>query len=488
MGDKVRNNYRWLALLTVSIGTYMGTLDASIVNISLPRLTEVFNTEPSVVLWVTVAYLLASVGLMLAIGKVGDLFGRKRVYVSGFVLFTIGLTLCAVAQSIVQLILARVVQALGSAMVVALGNAIVTDAFPQHERGKALGLVGAMVSTGLLSGPVIGGFLLDALDWRAIFWVRIPVGVIGLTMGWTLLREQTGESSRPGFDWGGAASLFGGLSCLLLFFNFGGRMGFATAPVLALATSTVVLLAVFIILERKAQEPILSLDFFRNRAFAAGITSMLIMFLAISAHTFLMPFYLIQGTGRTAAEAGLLFATVSATSLVVGPVSGWLSDKTGSRVLCTVGMALMATALFLLSRLDIQSDTPAVLMRLAVLGLGMGLFSSPNNSSVMGSVPRQNLSTASAMIATTRQIGMSCGIAIAGTIFAAREAFHAAQLTAGEFAPAMLERLALVNGFQDSLVYAAAFCTIGIVASLVRGRTVPPMASLPVPERPRAQP
>jgi len=207
---KERISYKWLVLLSLSIGTFMSTLDASIVNISLPRLTEVFNTEPSIVLWVTVAYLLVSVGLMLSIGKLGDLFGRKRVYVSGLAIFTIGLVLCSLSQSVVQLILARVVQAIGSAMVIAVGNAIITAVFPAQERGKALGLMGAIVSTGLLSGPVVGGFLLDVLDWRAIFYVRIPVGIIGLVMGWMFLREQEKSSSGTRFDWGGAVTLFGG--------------------------------------------------------------------------------------------------------------------------------------------------------------------------------------------------------------------------------------------------------------------------------------
>jgi len=487
MEDKKRISYKWLAMLTLSIGTFMSTLDASIVNISLPRLTEVFDTEPSVVLWVTVAYLLVSVGLMLTIGKLGDLFGMKRVYVSGLVLFTIGLTLCAVSQSVVQLILARVLQAVGSAMVVALGNAIITAAFPAQERGKALGLIGAVVSTGLLSGPVIGGLLLDALDWRAIFYVRIPVGVIAVGMSWVFLREQKGEESAARFDWGGAATLFGSLSCLLLFVNLGGRLGFASIPVLALAAATVVLLTLFFIFERRAPAPILALRLFRSRSFSAGLISMLIMFVAGAANTLLTPFYLLNGTGRAASQAGLLLAATSTTSLLVGPVSGWLSDKIGSRILCTAGMALISTALFLMSRLQADSGTFDILSRLVVLGLGLGMFSSPNNSAVMGSVPRQNLNTASAMIATTRQIGMSCGIAVAGAIFTARELFHATRLAGENLAPAMLDRLSLVGAFQDGLTFAAIFCVIGILASLVRGGTLSGGPATPArPEEPDA--
>ena len=480
--DAGRISYKWLVLLTLSIGTFMSTLDASIVNISLPRLTEVFNTEPSIVLWVTVAYLLVSVGLMLSIGKLGDIFGRKRVYVSGLAIFTIGLVLCSLSQSVVQLILARVVQAIGSAMVIAVGNAIITTVFPAQERGKALGLLGAVVSTGLLSGPVIGGLLLDALDWRAIFYVRIPVGIIGLVMGWLYLREQEKSSSGTGFDWGGAVTLFGSLSCLLLFLNFGGRMGFTSLPVLTLAGAAVVQTILFIIFERRAPQPILTFSLFNDRMFAAGLLSMLIMFIAASANTFLMPFYLLEGIGRTGSQAGLLLAATSTASLLVGPVSGWLSDKTGSRILCTIGMTLICTALFLLGRLGQDSSTLEILARLIILGVGLGMFSSPNSSAVMGAVPRENLSTASAMIATVRQVGMSFGIAIVGTIYTTRQAFHSAALAGENLAPGLIDQLSLVSSFQDSLTYAAIFCTIGIFASWVRGKAVSDMKTLPTAE------
>jgi EmrB/QacA subfamily drug resistance transporter len=465
--------YKWLVLLTVAIGSFMGTLDASIVNISFPRLTQVFETEPSVVMWVSVAYLLVSVGLMLTLGRLGDTFGRKRVYILGFTVFTLGLVLCSLSQSIVQLILARVVQAIGSAMTVALSTAIVTAAFPNEERGKALGILGGVVSSGLLSGPVLGGLILDALDWRAIFYIRVPVGIIGIIMALILLKEQKDAETGLKFDLGGAATLFGGLSCLLLFLNFGGRLGFTSPLAIILVVSAVALLALFIVFERRAPQPIVDLNLFRNRIFAAGNISLIIMFVAISANTFLMPFFLIDGLGYSASRTGLIFATISFTALIVGPVSGWLSDKVGSRILCTVGIALICSALFLLSRLSIESSEVDVIIRLVIQGVGSGMFSSPNNSSIMGSVPREKLSTGSAMIATVRQIGMSCGIAIAGTIFTSRQVFHAARFSLENLSQDTVQRMSLVGGFQDTLLFAAIACSIGIFTSLARGKQQP---------------
>ncbi len=465
--------YKWLALLTVSIGTFMATLDASIVNISFPRLTEVFETDPSVVLWVSVAYFLACVGLMLTFSSIGDVLGRKRVYIWGFALFTAGLIACSLSQSIFQLILSRIFQGMGASMTVGLANAIVTAVFPSRERGRALGILGAVVSAGLLTGPVLGGFLLDTLDWRAIFYARVPIGIIGLVMAWVLLKEQRGSNVHLKLDLWGAVTLFSSLSCLILFLNFGGRWGFASPVVLTLASSAVVLLALFIVLERRAAQPVVDLSLFQNRLFAAANISLGIIFVAQIAFAFLMPFYLIDGLDYSASEAGVLIVVVALITLVIGPLSGWLSDKIGSRLLCTVGIALVSLALFLLSRLGAESSEADILLSLMVLGIGAGMFQSPNYSSIMGSVTGDRLGTASALSATVRQIGIIMGMAITGTLFASRQFFYATQFTLGGFSPVMVHRLSVVSGFQDAVLFAAIISGIGIFTSLVRGKQRP---------------
>jgi len=465
--------YKWLALITVSIGTYMGTLDASIVNISLPRLTKVFNTDASTVLWVSIIYMLISVSLMFAFGKVGDAVGRKRMYTIGFAVFTVGLVFCSVSQTITQLLLARALQAVGSAGVVSISTAIVTAAFPSQERGKALGIIGAVVSAGLLSGPVLGGFLVDLPDWQAIFYVRVPVSVIGLAMAVWLLREQKSGEARLQFDWMGALTLSGGLACLLLFFNIGGKSGFDSAVALLLGAGTVLLIASFIVSERRARQPILDLNLFRNRLFAASNITLVIMFVTVTANTFLTPFYFIDGLDYAAAKTGLLYAAISTTALIIGPFSGWLSDKVGYRWLCSAGMAMLSVGLLLLSRLTIDSTIMDILPRLIVLGVGVGLFSSPNNSSIMGSVPRDKLSTGSAMIATMRQIGISSGTAIAGAAFTSRQVSHLASLSTQSPVPDAVEKLALVASYQDALLIAAIVCAVGIFASMIRGQVHP---------------
>ncbi|MDX9821141.1 MAG: MFS transporter, partial [Syntrophales bacterium] len=327
--------YKWLALFTVSVGSFVATLDASIVTISFPSLTKAFAVETSVVLWVTVVYLLVSVSLMLTVGRLGDVLGRKKIYAMGFALFTVGLAFCSLSQSIVQLILSRMLQGVGAAMIISLGTAIVTAAFPTAERGKALGLLGAVVSAGLLTGPLLGGFLLDLLDWRAIFYTRIPISIIGTVMACRLLKEQTGRRKGFFFDWLGAVLLCAFLTSLILFFNLGGKWGYLSARAAALAGAAILSLVSFIFQERRAAEPTVDLDLFKDRVFACANLSLGFMFFALGFYTFLMPFYLIDGLGYSAWHTGLTIAVVSVTTLVVAPVSGSLSDRIGTRLLCT---------------------------------------------------------------------------------------------------------------------------------------------------------
>lgn len=459
--------YKWLALLVVAIGTYMSTLDSSIVNISFPILSNLFKTDPSTVLWVSLIYMLTLTGLMLTFGRIGDAFGRKRVYTLGFLIFSLGLALCSVSQNIIQLILFRMIQAIGSAMTVASGTAIIAAAFPDRERGKALGIQGAVVGAGLMSGPALGGFLLDLFDWRSIFYLRLPVGIIGSVMAGLVLKEQRVEGHRGTFDYLGALTLFGGLVTLLLGVNRGQALGWSSAPILTLFGVSTVFLGSFIAMERKVGTPVVDLTLFRNRLFTGSAVSLVLSFVASTAVTFLMPFYLMQGVGYSPAYAGLLLTTVPLTRLIFAPLSGWLSDRIGYRFLCSAGLTLICLALILLGRLTIDSSVKEVIVGFAIMGLGSGLFEAPNNSSIMGAAPQERLGTASAMISTARSVGMSTGLALAGAIFASRQLYHAAQLAPASLAPELLQSKALVGGFNDALLVAAIICGIGILTSLI---------------------
>jgi len=463
-------SYKWIAMSVVAVGTFMSTLDSGVVLIALPHLGHVFQAGPDTVVWVWLIYLLIGTGLMLTLGRAGDAFGRKRLYTFGLVIFSIGLGLCSLAQGLIQLVMFRLVQAVGAAMTVATGNAIITASFPSEERGRALGIMGAVVGVGLLSGPVLGGILLDLLGWRSIFYLRLPIGIIGVAMAWALLKEQASPKRKQKFDLLGAATLFAALTCLLLAMNRGQSLGWVSPWVVGLGVMGVLLLFLFLFVERRAVQPVLDLRLFWSRLFSAASSSHVFLYMAITAVGFLMPFYLIQGLGCSASKAGLLLATIPIIGLVVSPLSGRLSDRLGTLFLCASGLILVSAGLFLLSSLGANASIGDVVLYLLVLGVGMGLFVSPNTSAIMGSVPSERLGTASAMVGTLRQVGMSIGLAIAGTVFAASQLFHTNQLTSQGLPEDVVQRLSTVGGFNDAIFVALAIAVVGLVASVFRGR------------------
>ncbi|MBI4301140.1 MAG: MFS transporter [Chloroflexi bacterium] len=467
---KLDSNYKWLVLATAAIGTFMGTMDASIVNISLPVLSEVFDTTPDSVLWVTLVYLLVGTGLMLTVGRLGDTLGRKRVYSMGFLLFSLGLALCSIAQNLPQLVLYRVVQAIGASIVIATGAAIVTAAFPEQERGKSLGLLGATVGAGLATGPLLGGFLLDTLGWRSIFFVRVPVGLIGSAMALKILRPDGFHGPKPRFDIWGALALFGTLSSFLTAINRGQIWGWSSAPIVGLLLAAAVFFALFFYTEARITYPVVDLSLFRTRIFAAATSATLLNFFAWITLVFLTPFYLMLVLNYSSFISGLFMTTVPILMFVLAPLSGWLSDRLGSRILSTTGLGIISLGLLRLQGLDTSSTGMDVILHLGVVGIGMGLFEAPNNSSIMGATPKERLGTASAMVATARQVGMATGLAIAGAVFTAR---------LGD-SPLLGESLgqpaAIVRGFHDALQIGFFFAFAAGIISFARGRSTSPLS------------
>jgi EmrB/QacA subfamily drug resistance transporter len=362
-------------------------------------------------------------------------------------------------------------------MTLGISVAIVTAVFPDQERGKAVGILGAVISVGHLCGPLLGGLLLDALDWRSIFYTRVPVSIGGLIIAQLLLREQKAPGVRPKFDLWGAATLCGGLTSLLLLVNLGGKSDHVSSTIGILAFCTIVLIALFIVIEKRTDHPIVDLNLFRNTRFASGTGGIMLMFAAVVAMVFLTPFYLINGLGYSASIAGLMMTIHPLTIVIVAPLSGWISDKIGSTLLRTVGTVVFCFALLFLGNLDINSSNLDIALRLIILAVGFGIFDSPNNSSIMGSVSSEHLGTASAMIAASRQVGLAIGTALIGTIFSSRQLFHEFQLAKTIADPVMLEKLSVVAGFHDTILVAVIIAALAIAVSLagirIRKRRLP---------------
>ncbi len=300
---------KWWILASVGIGTFMSALDASIVNTILPVIRGQFDCEIATVQWAITIYLLAVSSLLLMFGRMGDLRGQKPVYICGFGLFVLGSALCGFSPSAGVLIAFRGVQAIGAAMLFASAPAILTMNFPSNQRGQALGLQAMMTYLGLAFGPALGGWLAHALSWRAVFYINVPVGAIGLAWGMYFIPSRRGQDAAERFDYRGAAAFLAGLVALLLALNQGHEWGWASAPILVLFAAGAAVLIFFVLLELRTAQPMLDLSLFSNRVFSASVAAAIFNYICMSAIAFLMPFYLIQGRGLNSARGVAAFRT-----------------------------------------------------------------------------------------------------------------------------------------------------------------------------------
>jgi EmrB/QacA subfamily drug resistance transporter len=463
---------RWLVLSAVSIGTFMATLDGSIVNIALPSIGRAFGVDLVTVEWVVVAYLLVIGSLLLPFGRLGEVVSFRRVYLAGFAIFTGASVLCGAAPAIEVLIAFRALQGIGAAMLMAMGPAIVARTFGPGERGRALGLNAISVSIGLSLGPALGGLLTELASWRAIFLVNVPIGLIAIAWAARVLPYDRPGRREP-FDVAGAALASAGLFALLLALNQGGAWGWTSPPTVGLLAVAAGLGVAFVVVEGRTEAPMMDLQLFRIRAFSAGLASVFAAFAALFTATFLLPFLLQEGSGLSPLEAGLLITPIPIAAAVVAPFSGTLSDRIGPRLPASLGMAFQAVGLLSLTSLPPELAPADLVWRLALIGIGHGLFMSPNSSAVLGAVPRPRRGTASGMAAETRVVGQALGIVLSAAVVAIRLPVHVAELGgaggAGGADGDGVAGAAFVAAIHDAFAVAALICCVGIVTSLVRG-------------------
>ena len=409
---------KWWVMAAVAMGVFLSTIDGSIVNVALPTLGRELHAPFAAVQWVVLGYLLTLVTLMMVAGRLADLHGKKHLYTAGFVIFTFGSLLCGLSPNVVWLVAARVVQGVGASLLMALGAAVVTDVFPPQERGKAMGLIGLMVSVGLVSGPTLGGLILGVFSWHVIFFVNLPLGVVGTLVVLKAVPAQA-PHSRQGFDLRGAILLFVALLSLLLAITLGPRASFRSPSILALFAAALIGLVAFVRVELSVKHPLVDLGMFRNAPLATNVVTGTLVFVASAGLVFLLPFFLQSMQGRSPREAGLLLATSPVMIGLSAPVSGWLSDRVGTRPLTVLGLGILVLAYLLVGTLEIGTSTSGYIARVALIGLGMGIFQSPNNSAIMGAVPRERLGVASGLMSLSRTLGQTTGVALIGALWAA---------------------------------------------------------------------
>jgi EmrB/QacA subfamily drug resistance transporter len=447
---------KWLVLAAVGVGTFMSALDGSVVNTTLPLIRRAFGSDVATVEWVVTIYLLVVSGLLLSFGRLGDLRGHKVMYVSGFAVFVGSSALCGLAPSVESLVAFRAVQALGAAMLFANGPAILTGNFPAAQRGQALGLQATMTYLGLTAGPALGGFLAGRFGWRSVFYINVPVGVLTLALSARFIpRDRPAERSGR-FDVAGAGAFLLGLMTLLLALNQGHDWGWTSAPVLGLLAAAAAFGSIFVAIESRVASPMLDLRLFSSRIFSTSTASAVLNYICLYSIAFLMPFYLIQGRGLGPAQAGLILTAQPLVMAVAAPLSGTLSDRIGSQLLSTAGMAILGIGLLLLARLGSESSFGQVAGALVVVGIGIGIFISPNTSALMGAAPRNRQGIAAGVLATARNVGMVLGVGLAGAIFTTVVARGPAGDPASLFTAVRLSFLVAAGvGFLGAVVSAA---------------------------------
>tara|TARA_B100000029_G_scaffold305730_1_gene298573 strand:+ start:20985 stop:22328 length:1344 start_codon:yes stop_codon:yes gene_type:complete len=440
---------------------------------ALPFLTEEFETDPSVIVWISIIFLLTSIGIILTLGSLGDSVGRKRVFLGGFIVFGIGLILAPLSRSLPFLFFGRAVQGIGQAMIVSNGNALLVQSFPDNQRGTALGIENAVVGVGLASGPSIAGLILENWDWQSLFYFRVPFMIIFFVIGFLYLEKDRQSTSQFQFDIYGSISLFITMTCFLLGITFGRNHGWISSWTIIPFSIVPLSFGLFILAESKAKFPVLELKLFRSRLFSFANAANSLQFLSQGAIIILLPFFLLDARNLRPKTAGLILGTLPIVRLIVGPLAGWIADKTESIIITTTGLVIMAFAYFFLAKIGLGTHLGLIVIVLLIEGIGTSIFGPANNSAIMGSVPQRYLGTASGMIATVRQGSMATGIAISGTFYSIFFTEKINALSVQNLSTELIARMSSAHGFQQVLNIMLVTLIIAILLSLLRGKDNP---------------
>ncbi|MCC6350333.1 MAG: MFS transporter [Candidatus Eisenbacteria bacterium] len=460
---------RWRVFPPIALGVVMAALDAMVVNIALPTLQRRFAVPFTTIEWVVLAYTVTITGLMLSAGRLADLRGRRGVYATGLVLFTLASLLCGLSPSVHVLIAARVLQGVGGALVSANGSALLVSAFPLEERGRALGAFGAMVGVGLALGAPLGGLMIAHGSWRWIFLVNAPLGALALALLFARVPADRPAPAAPPLDLVAAALWCGALASLMLALSRGPESGWAATAVVGLFIAAGLLLVLFSAAEARSSHPMLPLKILFGPLGAA--VSLTLIGQAVTVSVGLqVPLYLEEVLGYDAQRTGLWVAILPLAALLLAPAAGQLADRFGARLLTAIGMGATAAGLAVLAGLRTTMAWPLP-VGLLLVGAGQGLFSVPNASALLSLVPHEQLGIASGLQGTTRNLGLSGGAAFVGAALASRYLAHAGRVLEGGSTP--VDRIAFVAASHDAFVALTVIGLLGtLLAAMPRGRAV----------------
>lgn len=422
-----RASYKWLAFAAIAIGTFTSVADHGSIIVALPSIAQNFNTDLPTAQWVLIGYSLTVSALLLPMGRLSDIIGLKKVYLAGFAIFIIGAFLAGSSSSITEVIGFKVLQGVGAAMTQGTGMAMTLSTFEDNERGKALGLHLSLVGAGNVVGPAVGGFIVGFLGWQWVFYVNVFLGFLAIVPAAIILDGKLYSSSSRGsngFDWPGAALSSGLLVLFLMGVTNAPKFGWTSPLIVAAFVAFVIFLALFIWWELRTSQPLFDVRMFGNRAFTLGTSAVFLAFIGQSSVRFLMPFYLQFVNGYSPSQIGVILIPAAFMMIIMGPISGRLSDRFGPRILTSGGLAISIIAMITLSRLEQGSALWIAMTGIILQSLGMGLFYAPNNSSLLSTIDKGKFGVMSGFLNLVRNSANITGIALITAIVTMVMAFY----------------------------------------------------------------
>ncbi|MDD5306225.1 MAG: MFS transporter [Deltaproteobacteria bacterium] len=449
-------------LFAVGAGTLFTSVTSSTVSLALPAVGRDLGVTLELSRWVMLAFLVIVTALLPVAGRAGDMLSHRTIFRSGYVLLGLASLLCGLAPSFALLVAGRVLQGVAGAMVMVAGPALLTTSFPGKERGRALGMLATCTYIGLSSGPLVGGLIISAWGWRSTFLVNVPLSVVIFAIGLACLPPPPKRAERAGFDVGGAVAMLLGLPLLLLSVAEGQRFGWTSWQTLGGAGAGAAILALFVRIESRRSYPLVDLGLFRSRVFSLAALAALGNYLALFVPNILLPFLLVEGRGLPPATAGLVLSAQPVAMALVATPSGWASDRLGSRGLSTFGMLLVAAGLAGLSLTGPGTAIQVIAACSGVVGLGTGIFISPNSSALMGAAPQSRQGIAGSLVALSRNLGMMMGVAAATAVFRAAGGTSGHPWSASDY-----------RAFEIAILVAAVVAVLSAACSAFKGEESP---------------
>jgi EmrB/QacA subfamily drug resistance transporter len=478
-------NRKWWTLGAMCLSMFMIMLDSTVVNVALPSIQKELNTSVNQLEWVVNGYTLSFAALLVTGGRLGDIFGRRLIFIIGVSVFAISSATAGLAQDPTMLIVSRIAEGVGGALMMPATLSIITDAFPPEERGKAIGTWAGISGLALSVGPLAGGFLTEQVTWRAIFYINVPIAIVALIAAFTVVRESRDEKAERTIDYAGVVLLTVALTTFVLALIEGNDWGWGSAREIGLLAVGVVATVVFLMVESRVRAPVVDFTFFRSRNFVGANTVATIISFAMMGSFFFLAIYLQDLLGYSALETGVRFLPTTVVIVIAAPLAGRVADRIGSRWPMVLGLVITSLALYLFSRMDASTTYNDLLPAWILLGIGIGLTMSPMSTAAMNAVPVDKAGVASGTLQMFRMVGGTIGVAATGAIFQSR---------LGDFDPAALATggPAAAANFTDALGAAmglgAAVTAVGavIAAVVIRGKPRHAPSAHGGPELPRS--